>query len=141
MTPTQTTTLRPWRELKTIVDLDGNWTYPALAEKAHLSKGYVSLLLSGKRNPTRTAIRQLANALKVPASMIMPRDDQPRWAYSPTEVATMLGLDPTAVADLVATGQLKARKTQHGVLISDKALTAFLSEHDAEVPVEESDAA
>lgn len=131
MTSTATTKPRPWRELQRLVELDGHWNYPALAAAAKISKGYMSLLLNGHRPPTHTVIKKLADILKVPKTMLEPKDTPRRLAYSPGEVADMLGVPVDDVTQLIDSGQLKARRIKDREIVSDAALTQFLSVHDA----------
>lgn len=132
MTSTATTKPRPWRELQRLVELDGNWTYPALANAAGISKGYMSLLLNGHRPPTHTVIHKLAGVLRVPKTMLEPADTARRVAYTPAEVAEMVGVPLADVVQLIDAGQLRARRIGDREVVSDVVLTKFLSEHDAE---------
>jgi transcriptional regulator with XRE-family HTH domain len=133
MTSTATTKPRPWRELQRLVELDGHWTYPALATAAGISKGYMSLLLNGHRPPTHTVISKIAGVLRVPKTMLEPVDSPRRVAYTPTEVAEMVGVPLADVIELIDAGQLKARRIGDREVVSDLVLTKFLSEHDADV--------
>jgi transcriptional regulator with XRE-family HTH domain len=140
MTPTPTD-LRPWVELTAIVTRDGHWTREALAVATGFTESYVRHLESGRRTPTATAIRRFADALKVPASTITPPHAPTRRAYRPNEVAAMIGVTDSEVADLIESRELKVRVTTRGLLVTDEALTAFLSDQDSNAALENGDAA
>lgn len=69
------------------------WTLDQLAGASDLSKGYLSLLESGKRDPSAEALRSLAAALQVDATeMIQPDTDEARQAIE--HLSVFLKLDP-----------------------------------------------
>jgi transcriptional regulator with XRE-family HTH domain len=52
--------------------LMGDMTQAELAKKAHLTEGYVSQLLRGKRkNPSLAVLKRLARALGVPVTELL----------------------------------------------------------------------
>lgn len=138
MTKTPPTKPRPWQELKAIVDRDRHWTMRTLGEAAGMSAQNVSNLLTGKTRPTRWAIGQLADALKVPYSVLEPRLAPTRLAYTAVETAELLGVTIDEVLELVENGQLPATKTRLRVIISDAAIGKFLDNKAAhqDEPVE-----
>lgn len=56
------------RALRTCRAIRG-WSQELVAEKAHLSTSYVSLIESGKRVPAPVSVGKLASALNVPESL------------------------------------------------------------------------
>jgi transcriptional regulator with XRE-family HTH domain len=62
---------RGWLELAHFRKRDG-WSRAKLAEAAGLSDETLRLYENGQRNPTPPTIRALANALRVPYSVLMP---------------------------------------------------------------------
>ena len=131
-----TTATRPWTALRRLLDLDGAWTNERLAEATDYSKAYVTLLLNGHRQPTRTVIERFATLLNVPKTMIEPRHLETRMAYRLDEVARMIGLDEDSVLRLVQAGELTAKAANGTLLVTDAALTQFFSDHadDANAP-------
>jgi transcriptional regulator with XRE-family HTH domain len=61
------------RRLTTVIKaLMGDMTQAELAKKAHLTEGYVSQLLRGKRkNPSLAVLKRLARALGVPVTELL----------------------------------------------------------------------
>jgi transcriptional regulator with XRE-family HTH domain len=61
------------RRLTTVMKaLMGDMTQAELAKKAHLTEGYVSQLLRGKRkNPSLAVLKRLARALGVPVTELL----------------------------------------------------------------------
>ncbi len=89
---------QPWLELATIVERDGHWTLRKLGAAAGLSHEYVRLLLNGRQKPGNTAIRKLADALKVPFSVLepSPRDgDESRCVAHGKNPAGAIAGDPS----------------------------------------------
>lgn len=58
-----------WLELRVIRTKDGH-TLTSLAEAADMSLGYLSDLENGRRWPNARVTKKLANALKVPVSVL-----------------------------------------------------------------------
>ena len=48
-----------------------NWTLSELAEKSNLSTSYISLLEQGKRDPNLSKLESIAEALKIPLSVLL----------------------------------------------------------------------
>lgn len=61
----------PWAEVQVFLDRDGI-NQQELAAKTGLSKTYLSNLITGYRTPSARAIQCIANALRVPQTMIIP---------------------------------------------------------------------
>jgi transcriptional regulator with XRE-family HTH domain len=69
------------------------WTLDHLAELSGLSKGYLSLLEGGKRDPSAESLRSLAAAFSVDVTeMIEPENDEARQAID--HLAVFLKLNP-----------------------------------------------
>lgn len=65
-----------WWELRVIREKDGH-TLTSLAKAADMSLGYLSDLENGRRWPNAVVTKKLANALKVPVSVLeKPRRDE-----------------------------------------------------------------
>ena len=65
-----------WLELRVIRTKDG-YTLTDLAKAADMSQGYLSDLENGKRWPNARVTKKLANALKVPVSVLeKPRPEE-----------------------------------------------------------------
>lgn len=62
---------RGWLELIHFRERDG-WSRAKLAEAAGLNAETLRLYELGRRNPTPATIRQLADAMRVPYSVLMP---------------------------------------------------------------------
>ena len=81
---------RPWLELITLRERDGQ-TQTELAEALGWTQSYVSHLESGRRQPTPRLIRTIADALRVPYSVLVPSprdgDDGPTPSSTPTPAA------------------------------------------------------
>lgn len=123
------TTHRPWVELGRLLELDGHWTHATFADATGYSKPYVTLLLAGRRPPTRTVITKCASVLRVPSTMLEPPSPPTRIAYAVPEVAAMIGVDDQDVLTLVQSGEITAKLIGDRVLITDAALTSFFSTH------------
>ena len=135
MATTKPRTTRPWTSLQRLLDLDGNWTHERLAGATGFSKPYVKLLLAGHRAPSRTVIDRFAKLLRVPKTMIEQPGTPTRYAYRLDEVGAMIGLDDTDVFALVQSGELATKLVNGNVLVTDLALTEWISAHsDADVP-------
>lgn len=83
-----TNTPSPWLEFQAIVDRDGHWNFPKLADATGYSAEYLRLLWIGRRRPTPAAIRRLADVLRVPYSVLEPG---PRDNDTPTDAPTSAG--------------------------------------------------
>lgn len=64
-----TTTPSTWLELRVIRTKDGH-SLSSLARAADMSLGYLSDLENGKREPSATITKKLADTLKVPVSVL-----------------------------------------------------------------------
>jgi transcriptional regulator with XRE-family HTH domain len=62
---------RGWLELIHFRERDG-WSRATLAAAANLNAETLRLYENGKRNPTPDTIRRLADAMRVPYSVLMP---------------------------------------------------------------------
>jgi excisionase family DNA binding protein len=60
----------------------------------------------------------------------MSATDQPRLAYSTTEVAATLGITGSQVRHLIRTGKLRARNTGKAYIVPASALDEYLAGAD-----------
>jgi excisionase family DNA binding protein len=73
-----------------------------------------------------TALVGIAQALGVDLVPALRDDVLTRVAYSPSEVADMVGLTEWTVRGLISRGELRAVKLRRRILIPRQALTEFL---------------
>lgn len=74
----------------------------AVAEKAEITPGYMSLLVNGERSPSPDLVTRLATVLGVPVSELMEAPPQPGFAEEATAFAPT-GPKETTIADLFKT--------------------------------------
>lgn len=65
------TTKRPWTELQVLLDRDG-MTQSQLSEITGISRQYINDMLKGRKAPHAAVRRNIAKALRVPPSMLIP---------------------------------------------------------------------
>jgi excisionase family DNA binding protein len=100
---------RPWLELKTIVDRDGNWTQIKLAAATGYTRQQVHNLLTGRSRPTPPAIRKFAAAVGVPYSVLEPREGAANGplGYSIDDTADMLNVGRPVVEAMITDQQMQ----------------------------------